>query len=43
MLAWHSSAWVMSNPSTKMFLLSAKVKLDSGRSDWWLTMFYAPS
>jgi exonuclease III len=43
LLAWRSSVWVISNPPTKMYSLSASVRLALDRSDWWLTIIYGPS
>jgi hypothetical protein len=43
LLAWRSSTWVINNPSTRSYLVSARVQLASGSPESWLTTVYGQS
>jgi exonuclease III len=45
LVAWKSTVWAVSNPSTRRFSVSIKIRPTSvggGGVDWWLTSVYGP-
>jgi exonuclease III len=43
LVAWHSAVWSSLSLSTKLYLVSVRIRYISLNIDWWLTTVYGPS
>jgi exonuclease III len=43
LLAWRSTAWVVSGHSARSYSLSTTIKAVAGGPEWWLTTVYGPA